>query len=159
MSKKRIFEKHAWLEPFTWNFIENVNEAICIPGGHLHKKTADGYEKTRSLWELNHKKVMSFEEAMELLYNCHRNAPFCNLNGNTFVAVARKVTEVVSLDPLKAHTVRSICGHIVAGTLKPNERERFQKILNSESLGVKLQRVGKKSVTISAPVKNSGRTL
>jgi len=51
-------------------------------------------------------------------FQCHRLAPFCNYNGNTFVTIVRTLLNDVlkGLPADKAHILRSIAGHIVAGT-------------------------------------------
>jgi len=142
MSQKdpSILEKRAWLAPFSWEFIETINQIACQNGGYLHKASSDGFEETKSLWLQNQHKEMTFPETMDFLFSCHRKAPFCFLNGNTFVGIARKITESVHLNAVNSHILRSICGHIVAGTVKADERERLFKMLNTEELSIKLRK-------------------
>jgi hypothetical protein len=47
--------KRAWLELFDWEFVIAANAALCQPKKALHKPTSDGYDRTRNLWEKNHR--------------------------------------------------------------------------------------------------------
>jgi hypothetical protein len=122
--------KHPWLEPFTWPVIVETNRRLCLPKGVLHKPTSDGYEPTRRLWESRHRLVITLAEATDLCRQCHRLAPFCNFNGNTFVAVIRRVIAGLALPADQAAALRSLAGHIVAGTATPEEQAAFARILD-----------------------------
>ncbi len=122
--------KRAWLEPFTWPVIVETNRLLCQPQGALHQPTSEGYEPTRQLWEANHRKEMSLAEAADLCRRCHRMAPFCNFNGNTFVAVIRRVVANLKLPPDQIAVLRSLAGHIVAGTATAEEQATFVEVLN-----------------------------
>ena len=122
--------KRAWLQPFTWAVIVETNRQLCLPKAALHKPTSDGYEATRQLWETTHLTEMTLAEATDLCRRCHRLAPFCSFNGNTFVAVIRKVIAALPLAPESAAALRSLAGHIVAGTASPEEQRDFAAILN-----------------------------
>jgi hypothetical protein len=122
--------KRAWLQPFTWTVIVETNRQLCQPKGALHKPTSDGYEPTRQLWESLHRTEMTLAEATDLCRRCHRLAPFCNFNGNTFVAVVRRVIADLVLPPDQAAALRSLAGHIVAGIATPEEQTAFGEILD-----------------------------
>jgi len=122
--------KRAWLQAFTWAVIVETNRQLCAPKAALHKPTSDGYELARRLWETTHRMEMTLAEATDLCRRCHRLAPFCSFNGNTFVAVIRKVIAALPLTPEPATVVRSMAGHIVAGTATPEEQRDFAAILN-----------------------------
>jgi hypothetical protein len=122
--------KRAWLQPFTWAVIVETNRQLCQPKGALHKPTSDGFERTRQLWESLHRTEMTLAEAADLCRRCHRLAPFCNFNGNTFVAVIRKVIAPLPLSPEQMAVLRSLAGHIVAGTATPEEQRDFNDLLN-----------------------------
>jgi len=122
--------KRAWLQAFTWAIIVETNRQLCAPKAALHKPTSDGYELARRLWETTHRMEMTLAEATDLCRRCHRLAPFCSFNGNTFVAVIRKVIAALPLAPESATAVRSMAGHIVAGTATPEEQRDFAAILN-----------------------------
>lgn len=122
--------KRAWLQPFTWAVIVETNRQLCLPKGALHKPTSDGYEPTRRLWESLCRTQITLAEATDLCRQCHQLAPFCNFNGNTFVAVIRKVISALALPPETAAALRSLAGHIVAGTATPEEQQQFAGILD-----------------------------
>ncbi len=66
---------------------------------------------------------MPFREALMLLKSCHRQAPFCFNNGNTFAAIGRTCVILLTSDPDKAKLLRSAVGHFVAGVLGEDELE------------------------------------
>jgi hypothetical protein len=122
--------KRRWFEPFTWAVIVETNRQLCQPKGALHKATGDGYEPTRQLWESLHRTEMTLAEATDLCRRCHQLAPFCNFNGNTFVAVIRRVIASLPLPPDQGTALRSLAGHVVAGIASPEEQAAFGKLLD-----------------------------
>lgn len=72
---------------------------------------------------------MSFAEATNLCRRCHRLAPFCSFNGNTFVAVIRDLIGGLSLPAAQAATLRTVAGHIVAGIATAEEERAFTEVL------------------------------
>jgi hypothetical protein len=125
--------KRAWLAPFTWPVIVETNRQLCLLKGALHAPTSDGFEPTRRLWESLHRSEMTLAEATDLCRRCHQLAPFCNFNGNTFVAVIRRVIAGLNLPPDQAAALRSLAGHIVAGTATPEEQAAFAATLDRMS--------------------------
>ena len=119
--------KTAWLEAFTWELVIAANVALCQAKGALHQPTSDGYAPARDLWENQHQQAMWLDEAVDLCRQCHRLAPFCNFNGNTFAAIARQLIQRLRLAADQAHIVRSWAGHIVAGTAGDTETEQFRQ--------------------------------
>ena len=117
--------RRAWLEPFTWLVTVETNRQLCLPKSALHRPTSDGHEPTRRLWESLHATEMTLAEAVDLCRRSHQLAPFCNFNGNTFVAVIRKVINGLGLPPDQAAALRSLAGHIVAGTATTEEQAAF----------------------------------
>lgn len=129
--------KRAWLELFDWEFVTATNAALCQPKKALHKPTSDGHDRTRQLWEKNHRREMFLDEAADLCRRCHRLAPFCNFNGNTFAALARTLVDTLKLKADEAHVVRSLLGHVVAGTaseLETKALREFSRNLTAEQL-------------------------
>ena len=120
-----------WLEPFNWELVTEINRGLCKQKNALHKPTSDGYLPAKTLWEKNQSKSLGLIEAIEVCLKCHKLAPFCFYNGNTFAAIARDfIAEISSLvPPDKAHILRSIAGHIVAGTATDIERKQLEKLL------------------------------
>jgi hypothetical protein len=121
--------KRPWLKDFTWPVIVETNRQLCLPTAALHKPTSGGYTPARQLWELNHRSSMSLTEAVDLCRRCHLIAPFCNFNGNTFVAVIRRAVSVLRLAPDEAVLLRSLCGHIVAGIATPEEERALTQTI------------------------------
>ena len=119
--------KTAWLEAFTWELVIAANAALCQAKGALHRPTSEGYTPARDLWENQHQQAMWLDEAVDLCRQCHRLAPFCNFNGNTFAAIARQLIHRLRLPADQAHIVRSWAGHIVAGTAGDTETEQFRQ--------------------------------
>lgn len=121
--------KRAWLAPLTWSVIVETNRQLCLPKDALHKPTRQGYESARQLWESNRESAMTLGEATDFCRRCHQLAPFCNFNGNTFVAVIRKAISTLCLPPDQAALLRSLAGHNVAGTATSDEEPAFEEIL------------------------------
>jgi len=129
--------KRAWLELFDWEFVTATNAALCQPKRALHKRTSDGHDRTRRLWEESYRREMFLDEAADLCRECHRFAPFCNFNGNTFAAIARSLVDTLKLKADEAHVIRTLLGHVVAGTaseLETEELRAFSRSLKEEQL-------------------------
>jgi len=80
---------------------------------------------------------MFLDEAADLCRECHRLAPFCNFNGNTFAALARSLVDTLKLKADQAHIIRSLLGHVVAGTasdVEARELREFSRRLSAEQL-------------------------
>jgi hypothetical protein len=119
--------KRPWLELFDWEFVTATNAALCQPRRALHKPTSDGHARTRELWEKHHRQEMFLDEAADLCRQCHRLAPFCSFNGNTFAAIARSLADMLKLKADQAHVVRSLLGHVVAGTASDEEAAELRR--------------------------------
>ena len=104
---------------------------LCSAKNALHKPTSDGYESTQGLWESLHRQPMTLNEVIDLCRRCHRMAPFCFFNGNTFVAIARAVIGRLGLESEKAFLIRSLAGHIVAGVGTEEEVKAFRAFSDS----------------------------
>jgi hypothetical protein len=120
-----------WLASFDWDFVVEINQGLCKQKNALHKATSDGYLPAKLLWEKNQSLELTFTEAIEVCLKCHRLAPFCFYNGNTFAAIARDfIAELSSnLSPEQSYILRSIAGHIVAGTATDIERKQLDAML------------------------------
>jgi hypothetical protein len=116
-----------WLEPFTWQVVTAQNAVLCQAKKALHKPTSDGHETTRELWESLHREPMALDEAIDLCRRCHRMAPFCSYNGNTFASVVALVIRSLDLPTDRAVVVRSLAGHIVAGVASEEEEAAFRE--------------------------------
>lgn len=117
----------AWLAEVPWDLVIFQNASLCEQKNALHKPTSDGYEATKALWESTHQQPMTLMEAVDVCRRCHRLAPFCFYNGNTFAAIARSMVEQLGLSGAEAATLRSLAGHIVAGVATPEQQQAFRK--------------------------------
>ena len=121
----------AWLSAFDWKIVTEINRGLCKQKNALHKPTSDGHLPAKTLWEKNQPAELPLSEALEVCLKCHRLAPFCFYNGNTFAAIARDFISEWSpkLAADQAHVLRSIAGHIVAGTATDIERKQLDSML------------------------------
>ncbi|MBC8096184.1 MAG: hypothetical protein H7Y43_10255 [Akkermansiaceae bacterium] len=120
-----------WLAVVPWETVVSINAALCEARKALHKATSEGYVPTKKLWEESRSRKLTIPELLQLCFQCHRLAPFCNYNGNTFVTIVKTLLadELARLSPDKAHILRSIAGHIVAGTATDIERKQLEEML------------------------------
>ena len=120
-----------WLGPFDWEIVTEINRGLCKQKHALHKPTSDGHLPAKTLWEKNQARELPLADAIEICLKCHRLAPFCFYHGNTFAAVARDLIAELSpgLAADQAHILRSIAGHIVAGTATDIERKQLDAML------------------------------
>ena len=116
-----------WLAEIPWDLVVYQNAALCQQKSALHKPTSDGHDVTKALWESLHQQPMTLFEVIDLCRRCHRMAPFCFYNGNTFAAIARLLIGSLNIAPIQAAIVRSLAGHIVAGVATDEEVKAFQK--------------------------------
>jgi len=107
------------------------NAMLCAAKNALHKPTSDGHDVTKALWESRHLESMGLDEAVDLCRRCHRLAPFCFYNGNTFSSVISLVIRSLSLGPAQHQIVRSLAGHIVAGVASDEEAVAFHEFCAS----------------------------
>lgn len=115
----------AWLADYTWEFVTAQNALLCEAKKAQHQPTSDGHDRTKQLWASRHREAMRLDEAVELCRRCHRLAPFCFYNGNTFAAIIRDVIHRLQLPADRAYVVRSLAGHIVAGVATREEEQAF----------------------------------
>lgn len=128
-----MLNRQPWLEAFPWEMVTAQNAVLCQAKNALHKPTSDGYEATRRLWDSRHCESMGLDEAVDLCRQCHRMAPFCFYNGNTFASIMRLIIQKTDLAPETLAIVRSLAGHIVAGVATEEEERAFRRFC--ETLG------------------------
>lgn len=120
-----------WLAPFSWQMVTSQNAVLCHARNALHKPTSDGHEQTRDLWAARYLEPMPLDEAVDLCRRCHRLAPFCFYNGNTFASIIALVLRTINLPPDQAVVIRSLAGHIVAGVASEEEESAFRAFCES----------------------------
>ncbi len=115
--------KRPWLKEWPWETVVTINAALCKEKKALHKPTSDGYDSAKKIWESARARELTLREVLDLCRKCHRLAPFCFYNGNTFAAIGRTIVQEIlkKLPPIKAHNLRSVVGHYIAGTISPKE--------------------------------------
>ncbi len=120
-----------WLQVVPWETVVSINAALCEARKALHKPTSDGYAPAKDLWERSRLKKLSLPELLQICFQCHRLAPFCNYNGNTFVTIVKTLLddELSRLPADQSFILRSIAGHIVAGTATDIERKQLDSML------------------------------
>ena len=120
-----------WLQIVPWESVVSINATLCKARSALHKPSSDGYVAAKELWEKNRSRKLTLPELFQIGFQCHRHAPFCNYNGNTFVTIIKTLLDDVlrDLPADKAHVLRSIAGHIVAGTATEIEENQLNSIL------------------------------
>jgi hypothetical protein len=123
--------QRAWLAAYSWDFVTAQNAILCAAKNALHKPTSDGHDVTRERWISHHQETMGLDEAVDLCRLCHRMAPFCFYNGNTFTAIIRDVIANLPLPPPQALIIRSLAGHIVAGVASDEEARAFREFCGS----------------------------
>ncbi len=120
-----------WLADVPWDLVVFQNQELCAGKNALHKPTSDGYERTKTLWESRHTEAMTLVELVDLCRQCHRLAPFCFYNGNTFAAIARSLISSLNLPAPMVAVIRSLAGHIVAGVATDEEVKAFKAFSDS----------------------------
>jgi hypothetical protein len=115
--------KRQWLKDWPWQTVVVINAGLCKEKKALHKPTSDGYAPAQKLWESASQRELTLRETLDICRRCHKLAPFCFYNGNTFAAIGRTLIQDVlqKLPPVRAHTLRSVVGHYIAGTAGADE--------------------------------------
>ena len=126
--------KRRWLAPYSWEFIQAQNEALCAAKQATHGPTSDGYGVTMELWTRKYGEEMSLAEAVELCRRSHQLAPFCYYNGNTFAAVIRDVIQQLRISKMERVVARSLAGHIVAGVASEEEEKEFRRFCREHGM-------------------------
>jgi hypothetical protein len=115
--------KQRWLRDWPWETVVAINAGLCKEKKALHQPTSDGYRPAEKLWEAARRRELTLRETLDLCRQCHRLAPFCFYNGNTFAAIGRTLIQELlrKMPPMKAHSFRSVVGHYIAGTAGADE--------------------------------------
>jgi hypothetical protein len=123
--------KRQWLKDWPWQTVEVINAGLCQEKNALHKPTSDGYEPAKMLWEKSRARELTLRETLDLCRKCHRLAPFCFYNGNTFAAIGRTLIQDLlhKMPPVEAHSFRSVVGHYIAGTIGEDELDKALELL------------------------------
>jgi len=112
-----------WLKDWPWETVVIINAGLCKEKNALHKPTSEGYEPAEKLWNDSRKRQLTLREALDVCRQCHKLAPFCLYNGNTFAAIGRTLIQDLlrTLPPVEAQSFLSVVGHYIAGTAGAEE--------------------------------------
>jgi hypothetical protein len=115
--------KKHWLKDWPWQTVVAINAGLCKEKKALHKPTSDGCAPAQKLWESASQCELTLRETLDLCRRCHKLAPFCFYNGNTFAAIGRTIIQDIlrKMPPVKAQGLRSVVGHYIAGTAGADE--------------------------------------
>ena len=115
-----------WLKDWPWETVVAINAGLCKEKNALHKPTSDGYKPSQKLWESSRTRELTLRETFDICRQCHKLAPFCFYNGNTFVAIGRTLIQDLlrKMSPVKAQAFRGVVGHYIAGTAGADELSR-----------------------------------
>jgi hypothetical protein len=115
--------KQRWLKDWPWATVVAINAGLCKEKNALHKPTSDGYKPAQELWESSRNRELTLRKALDICRQCHKLAPFCFYNGNTFVAIGRTMIQDLlrKMPPVEAQAFRSVVGHYIAGTAGADE--------------------------------------
>jgi hypothetical protein len=115
--------KKRWLKDWPWETVVTINAGLCKEKNAVHKPTSDGHAPAHELWETSCNRELSLREVLDICRQCHKLAPFCFYNGNTFAAIGRTLIQELlqKMPPVKAHGFRSVVGHYIAGTAGADE--------------------------------------
>jgi hypothetical protein len=115
--------KKTWLKDWPWETVIAINAALCKEKKALHKPTSDGYRPAKKIWDSAREHELTLRETFDLCRKCHKLAPFCFYNGNTFAAIGRTIIQEIlqKMPPVATHNFRSVVGHYIAGTIGAKE--------------------------------------
>lgn len=113
-------ELRAWLADVPWTTVVLLNEQMCRARQALHKNTS-ACARVEAEWNQRRDGERTLRQVMDFLRWCHRAAPFCFFNGNTFAAIARTLLVKLDIPAPQAAGLRSAVGHYVAGVLNEVE--------------------------------------
>lgn len=85
--------KRHWLKNWPWETVVMINAGLCQEMKALHQPASDGYEPAQKLWEKSRGRELTLRETFDLCRQCHKLAPFCFYNGNTFAAIGRTLIQ------------------------------------------------------------------
>jgi hypothetical protein len=128
----------AFLKNRSWELVVGLNRGACARGSAQHGFNRETQEACRREWEEKQREVLTLEETIEFLRQCHRSAPFLFFNGNTFADVARQITAALfaELPTTRRREVISAVAHYIAGVL---DHESMAQIVNELSQAADFQ--------------------
>src|SRR5439155_12793911 len=119
-----------FLKNRSWELVVGLNRGACARGGAQHGFNRETQAASASEWAAKQGQVLSLNETIDFLRQCHRRAPFLFFNGNTFTDVGRQIAAALFADlPTgRRREVVSAVAHYLAGVL---DRESMIGIVES----------------------------
>ena len=117
-----------FLKNRSWELVVSLNRGACARGGAQHGQNSESHATVAADWEIKRQQVLSLDETIEFLRQCHRRAPFLFFKGNTFADVGRALVDLVfvELQAGRRREVMSAVAHYIAGVL---DREAMVEIV------------------------------
>src|SRR5438477_2302611 len=117
-----------FLKNRSWELVVGLNRGACARGGAQHGFNRETQAACASEWAAKQGQVLSLNETIDFLRQCHRRAPFLFFNGNTFADVGRQIAAALFADlpTPRRREVMSAVAHYIAGVL---DRERLVEIV------------------------------
>ena len=110
----------TFLETVSWETVVALNQALCATSPNVaHGFNRETVEATRAGWHAAQHRTMTILELLDFLYQCHKQAPFLNFNGNVFAEIARQIvaTALLGMAIGRMEAACSLAAHCVAGVL------------------------------------------
>src|SRR6266850_973154 len=122
----------AFLKNRSWELVVSLNRGACARGGAQHGFNQETQGACAIDWARKQEQVLSLDETIEFLRQCHRRAPFLFFNGNTFADVGRQLAAALFADlpTTRRREVMSAVAHYIAGVL---DRESMVEIVETLS--------------------------
>src|SRR5438477_12828740 len=80
-----------FLKNRSWELVVSLNRGACARGGAQHGFNQETQVACASEWAQKQEQVLSLNETIEFLRQCHRRSPFLFFNGNTFADAGRQL--------------------------------------------------------------------
>jgi hypothetical protein len=128
----------AFLKNRSWELVVGLNRGACARGGAQHGFNRETQETCRREWEATQPQVLTLDETLAFLRQCHRRAPFLFFNGNTFADIGRQIAAAIfaELPHGRLREVISAVAHFIAGVL---DHETLVRVANELSTSASLQ--------------------
>ena len=115
---------------WSWESIIGINRRACERGRAQHGFNSEAASTCEARWENCRSQALTLAEALELLRQFHRSAPFLFFNGNTFAFIARELSFAIFSDipATRKREMGSAIAHYVSGVL---DREPMVEIVET----------------------------
>ena len=125
----------AFLKNRSWEFVISLNRGACARGGAQHGFNRETQETCRREWKATQPQILSLDETLAFLRQCHRRAPFLFFNGNTFADIGRQIAAALfaELPHGRLREVVSAAAHFIAGVLDHKTLERVVNELSASA--------------------------